>query len=234
MEKLVYLLWNPGGVTDAELGRRLLAEQAPRLLARGARGLTVNLADVGGDLGASVPIRSDDALPSATVSLWLDCLDDRGRFERELEAPGGRIAGYLVTESVPREYDHRTWADGERSPGVKLLTVFEKPERLTTAEFLEHWHGSHTPLSLEIHPMSRYVRNVVVRALTSGAPAYAGIVEEQFPTAEDLTDPMRFYAGGGSAERMKANMQRVLEDVSRFLDLERTRSCMMSEYIVKS
>ncbi len=234
MEKLVYLLWNSGGLTEADLGRHVLVEQVPRLLAHGAHGLTVNLADVGGDLGASVPIRSDDALPSATVSIWLDCLDDRGRYERELEASGVRIAGYLVTESVPREYDHRSWADGERSPGVKLLTVFEKPERLSTDEFLERWHGSHTPLSLEIHPMARYVRNVVVRPLTAGAPTYAGIVEEQFGTAEDLTDPMRFYAGGGSTERMQANMQRVLEDVSRFLDLERTRSCIMSEYLIKS
>jgi hypothetical protein len=136
-----------------------------------------------------------------------------------------------VTESVPRAYADRDWPDGARTPGVKLVTFFEKPARLADDEFFARWHGSHTPLSLEIHPMWSYVRHVVARVLTAGAPAWRGIVDEQFRTPEDLFDPARFYGG---PEVMKANMKRVLDDCRSFLDLDRIQTVVMSEYVLRT
>ena len=49
------------------------------------------------------------------------------------------------------------------------MTTFDKPASLDDETFYARWHGSHTPLSLEIHPLTLYVRNSVVRALTPGA-----------------------------------------------------------------
>ncbi|HXX48826.1 MAG TPA: EthD domain-containing protein, partial [Myxococcota bacterium] len=109
--------------------------------------------------------------------------------------------------------------------------VFEQPARLGREEFIARWHGSHTPLSLEVHPLWRYVRNAVARPLSAGAPPYAGIVEEHVRELADLTDPARFYGG---AERMAANMRRILEDARSFLDLERVASVVTSEYILSS
>jgi hypothetical protein len=234
MEKLVYLVWAGPGVASADVGRRLRDDVGARLLACGAGSLSLCLADLEADVGGSVPIRSPESAPAAVVSLWLDSVDRRAEVEDALAPVAPRLAGYLVTESVPRDFDRRGWPDGARTPGVVLMTVFEKPARLTTEEFLARWHGSHTPLSLLIHPLWRYVRNVVARPLTKDAPALMGIVAEHFRSAEDLTDPMRFYGGQGSKETMRANMQRVLEDVSTFLDLERTQSWVMSEYILKT
>ncbi len=231
MEKIVYLLWKSEALPVVDFEKRLFEEPVPRLLELGARGLTLNVADVEADTGVTVPIRSEGGAVCATASLWLDNLDDRGPFEDALRAGCARLAGYLVTESVPRDYDERTWPDGERTPGAKLVTLFQKPDRLTEEEFLREWHGTHTPLSLEIHPLWRYARNVVVRPVTDGAPRFAGIVDEQFRTLEDLTDPSRFY---GSPETMQANMKRVLDHCRRFLDLERIETYVMSEYILKS
>ena len=74
------------------------------------------------------------------------------------------MAGYLVTESVPLAYDRRTWPDGERSPGVKQITMFDKRSDIDDAQFFARWHGSHTPLTFEVHPVCLYVRHAVARA----------------------------------------------------------------------
>ena len=231
MEKLVYALWKDRATPPDALREALLEKAAPRMLAAGARALTVNVADVDASLGGTVPVRDEGGSVAATVSVWLPCVDDRGPIEAALREATARQAGYLVTESVPRDYDRRTWPDGARTPGVKLVTLFEQPARLTYEQFIERWHGSHTPLSLEIHPMWCYVRNVVARRLTADGPDWKGIVDEQFRTPEDLTDPSRFYGVSGD---WKQNIQRVLADCREFLDLERIQTVVMSEYIVRS
>jgi hypothetical protein len=229
MEKLVYLLWRDASEDADAFARRLVGAAGPKLVASGARSVTVNAADAQADLGRTVPIRDSAPEFAGVVSFWLGCVDDHAACEPILRDAAARIAGYLVTESVPRDFDQRTWPDGARSPGVKLISVFEQPARLTREEFIARWHGSHTPLSLEIHPLWRYVRNVVARPLTAGAPNFAGIVEEHVRELADLTDPARFY--GGKAN-MAANMKRVLDDARSFLDLERVASVVASETIL--
>lgn len=229
MEKLVYLLWRDASEDAEVFARRLVASAGPKLVAEGARSVSVNAADAQADLGRTVPIRDSAPAFAGVVSFWLGCVDDRPAYEPVLRDSAERVAGYLVTESVPRDFDRRTWPNGVRSPGVKLISVFEQPARLTREAFIERWHGSHTPLSLEIHPLWRYVRNVVARPLSADAPNFAGIVEEHVRELADLTDPARFYGG---KENMAANMRRVLDDARSFLDLERVASVVTSETIL--
>jgi len=229
MEKLVYLLWREPGEDADALARRLVGAAGPKLVASGARSVAVNGAVPQADLGRSVPIRESGAEFAGLVSFWLPCVDERGAFEAILRDAAPRFDGYLVTESVPRDFDARTWPNGVRSPGAKMVSVFEQPARLLREEFIARWHGSHTPLSLEIHPLWRYVRNVVARPLTPSARNLAGIVEEHVRELADITDPARFYGG---ADRMAVNIRRVLDDVRTFLDLERVTSVVMSETIL--
>jgi hypothetical protein len=226
VEKLVYLLWQPDGASIEELRERMLGEQAPRLLELTRGELTALVADV--EAGPGVPVRARTEWPdlAAAVSLWLDSVDGRAPIEESLRKLSCELAGYLVTESVPLEYTERGWPDGTRSPGVTILACFEKPERLSDAAFIEHWHGSHTPKSLEIHPLRRYIRNVVARPLTAGAPAFRGIVPEAFDSLDDFVDPQRLY---GSTE----NMKRMIEDQQAFLDLARVHWTATGEYILR-
>ena len=113
-----------------------------------------------------------------------------------------------------------------RSPGVTLWTAFPKPERVSDEAFYAHWHGSHTPLSFEIHPLWEYIRNAVARR-DGGRAALPRIVEERFRTLEEPVDPMKFF---GSAE----NIQRVLTDIAAFSDLDQMNTAPMSEWIIKS
>src|SRR5262249_11565316 len=137
MEKLVYALW---GVREG-----IVEKAGPELLALDPPGLTVNVVDRDVDMSAVVPERGGDKVV-ATVGLWLDSLDDRKPHEAVLADAAERTAGYLVTESVPLAYPHRTWPDGERSPGVKQITMFDKRPDIDDTQFFARWHGSHTPL----------------------------------------------------------------------------------------
>jgi hypothetical protein len=240
VEKLVYLLWARPGESGDALRDRLLSEAAPRLLDLGALRLTLNVADSEAEVRLPVPLPAGEAPVAAEVSLFLDCYDRRGPFEALLAGYCERQAGYLVSESLYRDYGgnrfskRRDWPDGARSPGLLMLTLLERPERLARDAWIAHWHGVQSPVSEEIQPRMRYVRNEVVRPVTPGAPPFEGIVEECWPSKAHVTDPMLFYLAEGSAERLRAHVARMLESVRGFLDLPRIRSFAMSEYLVKS
>jgi len=224
MEKLVYALWDvPEGLVE-----RVGSE----LLGLGPHALTINVVDPSVDMSATVAV-PDNGM-AATVGLWLDSLDDRGPFEGVLGGAASRMAGYLVTESVPLAYERRTWPDGERSPGVKQITMFDKRAGIDDAQFFARWHGSHTPLTFEVHPVCLYVRHAIARPVTDGAPRWRGIVEEGLREVEDLTDPMRYFSAGGSADTLEHNVKRVIDDVSSFLDLDSVESYPAAEYILRT
>lgn len=228
MEKLIYLLWKRD--TDAiEAWRDELVGPVGRaLLAAGATQLVVNVSDLRAQVGRGTSqYLGEGKSIAASVSLWLDCLDERQPLEAALRRISARCDGYLVTESMPLRCPDRDWPDGTRSPGVTLWTAFPKPERISDEEFFARWHGSHTPLSFEIHPLWQYTRNAVARVLTPSAPPHRAIVEERFRTLEDLLDPNRFF---GAPE----NIQRVLTDIATFTDFESISTAPMSEWILKS
>lgn len=228
MEKLIYLLWKRDGAAIESFRDRLVGDVGRTLIDQGALALTVNVSDLCEQVGSATSLYLGDGKTiSACVSLWLDCLDQRAALEATLSGIGARLDGYLVTESMPLRCPDRDWPDGTRSPGVTLWTAFPKPDRVSDEQFYARWHGSHTPLSFEIHPLWEYTRNAVARAITPGAPPHRAIVEERFRTLEELIDPMKFF---GSAD----NIQRVLTDIATFSDLESMNTAPMSEWILKS
>jgi hypothetical protein len=228
MEKLVYLCWKRESESIERFRDVLLGDVGRRILAGGASSLTVNIADLGDRVKDSPLLLGEGQRLSASISLWLDSIDQRAAIERALEPLSQELWCYLVTESVPLAYADRHWKDGAKSPGVTLFTAFPKPDRLTDEQFYGHWHGSHTPLSFEIHPLWRYIRNSVARSLTPGAAPYRGIVEERFREIEDALDMERLFRGAA------ANMKRGMKDVDQFLDRDHIASTLMNEYIVKS
>ena len=85
----------------------------------------------------------------------------------------------------------------------------------------------HTPLSLEIHPLWNYARNVVMEKTVDGSDHYDGIVEEHFRTRKDLTCPARFF--GGFLEMVK-NMAAVYKDMNGFIDRKTIEPYFITEY----
>ena len=236
----MYLVWLPDGTTLAEVREVMLGEVAPSLLALGPHGLTMDLDDEDAVVPAPIPPDPDEATLHAIVSVWVDAYDFRAPLEAELDKVADAIAGYQVVESLYSEYGStawgpaRDWPDGQRSPGVLTVALMEQHPDMAFEDWITFWHTKQSPMSAEVQPRCRYVRNAVFRSLTPGAPPYRGIVEEAWPSPAHVSDPMLFYCGDGDAEKMNANATTMIEHVTAFLDLTSLRSLTMSEWILRS
>lgn len=227
MEKLVYLI-EKGSPSPDSSARRVL-DCARNVAGRGCcRAICVNVRESDPavrSLAAFYATSDGDRQLLASLSVWMDCLDARANIEEILLGLALPFHGYLVTESVPRDYSRITWELGDKSPGVTLVAAFRKPGRLSDAEFYRRWHEGHTKLSLEVHPLWRYVRNAVARPLTAAAPPFRAIVEERVRSVQDLS-PGAFYQG---------QQQTVTDDLRGFVDFDvadQMRIELMSEYII--
>lgn len=142
----------------------------------------------------------------------------------------GFRGGYMVEEAIPVVYD-KTWTDGEPTPGECLLTFFHSKPGIDRETFLKRWHEGHTPLSLKLHPLWNYNRNVVSDTLTKDSLWYDGIVEEQFQKASDLLNPMVFF---GPPLKVPCHMYQVLMDTRSFIDMKRIETYLTTEIHLKS
>lgn len=208
-------------------------------MAAGALGLTVDVDDSAADVPPPVPTPEDEPTIRAVVSVWLHNYQHRGPVEALLDELVPDYDAYLVVESLYTDYGGnahaaaRDWPDGERSPGLLTVTCLEQPEGVDYQAWIEHWHGYQSPMSEEMQPRSRYVRNEVVRALTPDARPWKAIVEEAWPSAEHVTDPFLFYTAS-SQDELNANIGTMVDSVSKLTDLGTLRVNTMSEYLLRS
>jgi hypothetical protein len=152
-------------------------------------------------------------------------LDVLAQLQPALRAIGDPEAVYTVVESTVRDYAHLDWAEGERSPGVTLFAMLRRRPDLTLAEFHRRWF-KHSAISLRLHPLTRYLRNIVSEQLEGAGPGWDGIVEERVGTLDDLS-PERFYLGEGAQEL-------ALSDLLEFVALPDGLRCgLLVEYLVK-
>lgn len=232
MEKLVYLIERgaePGPESEPLLSSVRVLECAKKELQRHCTKLTVNVWEGADDVRALAEHYSTadgERQLVASLSTWLDCLDQRDAFEAALDSLSLPYHGYLVTESLLVDYPNRDWPVGEKSPGVTLVAAFKRPPRLTEREFYRRWHEGHSRLALEIHPFSRYIRNGVARVLEPASPEFSGIVEERTATVDEMA-PGVFFSGRD---------QEAGDDLASFVDVggfDQMRIEMMSEYIIR-
>lgn len=236
----MYLTWLDKERTRAEVAEVLRGTVAEQLLALDPLRLSIDVWDPESDIPAPVPTPDDETPLHGVISLWVDSLEQRLPFEGVLDAAAERVAGYSVVESLYRDYggnqwsDPRSWADGVRSPGVLTVALLQRHPEQTFDEWMTRWHTRISPITEEIQPRTRYVRNAVFRPITDDAPPVAGIVEEAWPSLTHVTDPMLFYCADGDPDRMHANVTRMIEEINAFVDLSTLRSVTMSEWILKS
>jgi hypothetical protein len=152
------------------------------------------------------------------------------RFTNVLGNAASSISGYEVEEAYPVAYE-RAWDDGEPTPSPILLTMLRKKPGVAADEYIRRWHEGHTPLSLEVHPLWYYQRNVIRKPITEGSEPSDGIVLEACPTRADLLNPTRFFGG---TLMMLPNMLRVAKDIQGFLDMKKTETYYATEYHLRS
>jgi hypothetical protein len=148
----------------------------------------------------------------------------------ELRKASGFYGAYRVTEALPVAYQ-KNWRDGEPTPGACLLTLFSKKKGIDYQTFIHRWHNGHTPLSLRIHPLWNYVRNVVNESLSEDSAWFDGIVEEQVLSSPDLLNPFRFF---GNPLIIIPRMLMVYSDTKSFIDYSNMETYLAAEYHIKS
>ena len=132
------------------------------------------------DIPAPVPTPEGETPLHGVVSLWVDSIEQRAPFERCSRRAAVRLAGYSVVESLYRDYGDsqwgppRSWPDGERSPGVLTVALLQQHPDQSFDEWITRWHTRISPITEEIQPRTRYVRNAVFRPITEGAPPRVG------------------------------------------------------------
>jgi len=142
----------------------------------------------------------------------------------------GFTGAYRVEEAIPLAYE-KNWADGTATPGICLLTLFHRKPGISREQFMARWHEGHTPLSLRLHPLYNYNRNVVTGELTGASPWFDGIVEEQFREKGDLLNPLRFF---GPPLKVPGHMLEVWKDSRGFIDMKRIEIYLATEYHIVS
>lgn len=140
-----------------------------------------------------------------------------------------RSAGYLVTTREPLADPTDRHTPGLRSPGFSQVALLRHRADLSTEAFRSRWLDHHTTVALETQSTFRYVQHIVLDALTAGAPALDGIVEECFP-AGAMTDPHVFFDTGGADQELSDRLDTMVESVSAFLDLGVLDVIPTSEY----
>ena len=162
----------------------------------------------------------------ACISLWKIGKEP----ENSLLKMQGFQGAYVVTQALPVAYE-KNWEDGEKTPGSCLLTLFNKKKKINYNTFIDRWHKGHTPLSLKIHPLWHYNRNVVEESLSKKSIRWDAIVEEHTKTRSELVNPFKFF---GNPLIILPRMLRVYTDTKSFLDYKTIKTYLVSEYHLKS
>lgn len=230
MEKLVYLVRERASRDGADLREQLLGEVVPALAAEGAVDVSVHVADDEVGIAGPMPCPGGELPIRVVVGLWLPAHDRHRAVTDALDGVGVRCDGYLVTESVWSDFGERrgaprSWAAGTRSPGVVTAAVVHRNPLLDERTFREFWYGHQSPMSEDLQPRLRYVRNTVVHPVTAGAPPVDGIVVESWPSEEVVADIEAFHNGD------LENLTVMLDSVATVFDMSRLRSIAMSEYL---
>jgi hypothetical protein len=228
MEKLTYVLWRDAQEPEAAFNSRLLQGLSAELQTLGAARLSINVIDEAVAAGAHLRQECTRPSPSALVSFWLNSAHVRAPLESALQAAAPRIAGYAVTESTALP-NIAVGRDGVRTQGFSQVALITKPPRLTYEGWLEIWLRDQTKVAVETQSTFYYCQNIVNRRLTHAAPDWHAIVEEGFPLGA-LTDPHVFFNAAGDPVKFQANLDRIMQNCSRFLDFDKIDVLMTSEY----
>lgn len=198
---------------DDDWCARMVDEISPELLEIGLPGLVLNIRDA--------PVRNSlmtlttlEPPVVALVSVWVqqyygDQL--RAALER-LGSECDSVAAYLVTESVA--LPPPAVEPGRRADALANIALLRRPADIDAPTWLHRWHVDHTPVAIATQATFGYVQNTVIRALTPGAPAVDGIVEELFPP-EAVADLHAFFGASDDAE-LARRMQAMVASTDAF------------------
>ena len=223
MKKIMYLIRGAKQETYSGFKRRILELADDIILHEQPEKLKVVLTENKPPAISIIPFKKKKL---ASISVVFD-----GELKMdEIDKIQGFAGSFQVTEALPVAYV-KNWEDGNATPGICLLTLFNKKKSIDYNTFIDRWHNSHTPLSLKLHPLWNYNRNVVDNMGNNNAESWDGIVEEHCKTKAELLNPFKFF---GRPYHIIPNMIDVYRDTKSFLDYGSIEPYLAMEYHIKS
>jgi EthD domain len=228
MEKVVALLM--AADREEDWCQRQRGAVADAILRLGIPGLAVNVRDAA-VRHSLMTLTTLDPPVAAVVSMWTQqCYGDQMAAALRLFEPEcDQLAAYLVTESVPLQAPLEL---GGRTTGLANIALLRRPAELDHTSWLTRWQHDHTPVAIATQSTFGYTQNAVVRALTSDAPALAGIVEELFP-AEAITDLKAFFGASDDGD-LQDRLSRMVASTTAFGANENIDTVPTSRYVLKT
>ena len=222
MEKVVAALWAKDGESREDFAARLRNSLPRALQDAGAHSVRLNLRDDTVAPAAGLVQQWQSPQQDAVVQFWMPSANARfrGAIDTVLASHSSRFAAWLVCESTIIPNTAHPVAAGERGWGWSQASFISFRPDMTRQATLAHWHSHHTRVAIDTQSNFEYVQNIIVRALTEGAPAYDAFVEECFPL-EAMTQPEVFFDAVGKPDLFKANADAMTESCMGFIDFSR-------------
>ena len=222
MEKLIYALWAPQGVSRADYAEQLKATLPAALKEAGASAIRLNVRDATVEPAAPLLQTWQQPQQDAVVQFWLPTSNAhfRGPIDSIVAEHSGRFAAWLVAEStiIPNR-DHVPQA-GARTWGWSQASFISFRPDMSWDDAVAHWHSHHTRVAIDTQANFEYVQNIIVRALTPNAPDYDAFVEECF-SPEAMTVSAAFFDAVGDDEKFARNTKDMAESCAGFIDFSR-------------
>jgi len=150
VEKLLYLAYRANDESSRPPAAGFRESLAAELLdSVESRALRISVADEDVEPARHLRMQSGPRLPDALLSVWLDSCLDRAPLETVLAGHFPVYHGFLVTESEPLVNREHPAAPGARVFGMSQVALLQKPDRLSYAQWLAIWQGSHTRVAID-------------------------------------------------------------------------------------
>ncbi|HQR04263.1 MAG: EthD domain-containing protein [Proteobacteria bacterium] len=233
MEKVIYALWRDPRIAQEDWCSQLRGAVADKLVSLGARGVQVNVCDAPAAPGEQYRQGRQPRI-EGVILLWLDSANDQPRkpFDAAIEVVCWRMAAYLVSESHVLINDRHPPQVGKRTKCLAQVALFACRKDVPRDNWIDIWRNSHSQVAIDTQDTFHYTQNLVVRALTFGAPPYEAIVEEGFPE-EALTSVHAFYDAVGDDAKLAENQRLMMESCTRFIDFNTIDVVPTSQYLIK-
>ncbi|MDE2436755.1 MAG: EthD domain-containing protein [Sphingomonadales bacterium] len=222
MEKVIAALWATPDEGREAFGERLLAQLPQALADAGASQVRLNIRDATVAPAEALVQTWQQPQQDAVVHFWLPSANDRfrGAIDRILAANSASFAAWLVCESTIIANTVHPPRPGQRTWGWSQASFISFQSEMPRSAALAHWHGHHTRVAIETQANFEYVQNLIVKPLTTDAPAYDAFVEECF-ALDAMAEPQAFFDAVGQPEKFAVNLDRMMESCGAFIDFTR-------------
>lgn len=209
MQKVMCSLWKPEGLC-VDRWRDSLTGLGQALAAQGGRDIRLMVVDSDVEPALGQRLTSSATPLDGMLSLWLASTALLPQLEPVIAQHVARWHSYHVEESVPQHArrktamfsEHNVAMSGVRVPGMCQLALFKRPAQLGQTQWLRLWREVHSFNAYALQSIFDCRQNMVIAALSAGAPEVHAIVEEHFPGAA-IGDLEAFYDAKGDVELLQ-------------------------------